>query len=153
MSHIRILANNQDVAELYKNHSTYHQGDSGLDVFFPDEINVGAKETKLINLKIKCEAWKNSNNPEPYSYYLFPRSSISKTPLRMSNSVGIIDAGYRGNLMVSVDNISDDDFLIEKGSRLFQICGPTLSSITFELADTLSETSRGEGGFGSTNVS
>ena len=66
MSHIRILANNQDVAELYQNHSTYHQGDSGLDVFFPDEINVGAKETKLINLKIKCEAWKNSNNPEAY---------------------------------------------------------------------------------------
>ena len=72
MSHIRILANNQDVAELYQNHSTYHQGDSGLDVFFPDEINVGPKETKLINLKIKCEAWKNSNNPEAYSYYLFP---------------------------------------------------------------------------------
>ena len=54
--------------------------------------------------------------------------------------------------MVSVDNISDNDFLIEKGSRLFQICGPTLSSITFELADThylkLVVVKRG---FGSTN--
>ena len=73
------------------------------------------------------------------------------SPLRMSNSVGIIDAGYRGNLMASVDNISDEPFLIEKGTRLFQICGPTLSRVTFELTDTLSETSRGEGGFGSTN--
>ena len=38
MSHIRILANNQDVAELYQNHSTYHQGDSGLDLFFNEEV-------------------------------------------------------------------------------------------------------------------
>ena len=151
MVHIRILPDNQDVAELYANHSTYHEGDSGLDLFFPDEINVGPRETKLINLKIKCEAWKNEHTPETYSYYLFPRSSISKTPLRMSKSVGIIDAGYRGNLMASVDNISDEAFLIEKGTRLFQICGPTLSRITFELTDSLSETSRGEGGFGSTN--
>ena len=151
MVHIKILPDNQEVQALYENHSTYHEGDSGLDLFFPDEINVGPKETKLINLKIKCEAWKNTVTSETYSYYLYPRSSISKTPLRMSNSVGIIDAGYRGNLMVSVDNISEDTVIIEKGSRLFQICGPTLSRITFELTDTLSETSRGEGGFGSTN--
>ena len=69
----------------------------------------------------------------------------------MSNSVGIIDAGYRGNIMVSLDNISDETFLIEKGQRLFQICSPTLDSITMELTDRLSDTSRGEGGFGSTN--
>ena len=149
--HLKILPNNQEVWELYSNHSTYHEGDSGLDLFFPDEVNVGPKETKLINLKIKCEAWKNANNSETYSYYLYPRSSISKTPLRMSNSVGIIDAGYRGNLMVSVDNISENHFLIEKGTRLFQICGPTLSPISFELTNSLSETDRGEGGFGSTN--
>ena len=151
MVHIKILPDNQEVHSLYENHSTYHEGDSGLDLFFPDEVNIGPKETKLINLKIKCEAWKNAATSETYSYYLYPRSSISKTPLRMSNSVGIIDAGYRGNLMVSVDNISEDSFIVEKGSRLFQICGPTLSRITFELTDTLSETSRGEGGFGSTN--
>jgi|TARA_B110001469_G_C9546953_1_gene271466 dUTP pyrophosphatase len=154
MVHIKILPDNQEVQALYENHSTYHDGDSGLDLFFPDEINVGPKETKLINLKIKCEARNELRETERtmmVSYYLYPRSSISKTPLRMSNSVGIIDAGYRGNLMVSVDNISEDTVIIEKGSRLFQICGPTLSRITFELTDTLSETSRGEGGFGSTN--
>ena len=142
---------NDEIKVMYTGHNHYNPGDVGLDLFFPDEINVGARETTLINLKVKCEAWKNTRNPETYSYYLFPRSSISKTPLRMSNSVGIIDSGYRGNLMESVYNISDDPFLIEKGTRLFQICGPTLSNITFQLADTLSETSRGEGGFGSTN--
>ena len=149
--HLRIVPDNHEVRELYRDHSTYHEGDSGLDLFFPEEVNIGPRETKLINLKIKCEAWKNANNPETYSYYLYPRSSISKTPLRMSNSVGIIDAGYRGNIMVSVDNISDNPFTIDKGTRLFQICGPTLSNITFELTDSLSNTSRGDGGFGSTN--
>ena len=85
------------------------------------------------------------------SYYLYPRSSISRTPLRMSNSVGIIDAGYRGSLMVSVDNISDEGYTIKSGDRLFQVCASTLPPISFELSTTLSETTRGEGGFGSTN--
>lgn len=145
---LRVFVENQDIRELYNNHSTYHEGDSGLDLFFPEEVNIGPRETKLINLHIKCEALVGDRN---VSYYLYPRSSISKTPLRMSNSVGIIDAGYRGNLMVSLDNISDEPFLIEKGQRLFQICSPTLDSITMELTDSLSDTSRGEGGFGSTN--
>jgi len=149
--HLRILPDNQGVRELYSNHSTYHIGDSGLDLFFPEEINIGPGETKLINLKIKCEAWKDVNNTDNCSYYLYPRSSISKTPLRMSNSVGIIDAGYRGNIKVSVDNISDDPYTVEAGSRLFQICGPTLTSVSFELTHSLSETARGTGGFGSTN--
>lgn len=145
---LRVFVENQDIRELYNNHSTYHEGDSGLDLFFPEEVNISPRETKLINLHIKCEALVGDRN---VSYYLYPRSSISKTPLRMSNSVGIIDAGYRGNIMVSLDNISDETFLIEKGQRLFQICSPTLDSITMELTDRLSDTSRGEGGFGSTN--
>lgn len=146
--HLRLLPENQDIKELYENHSTYHAGDSGLDLFFINEENIGPKETKLISLGIKCEAFLDDEN---ISYYLYPRSSISKTPLRMSNSVGIIDAGYRGSIMVSVDNISDEPYIINKGQRLFQICDPMLMPITFELSNELSETSRGEGGFGSTN--
>ena len=46
------------------------------------------------------------------SYYLYPRSSIIKTPLRMSNSVGIIDAGYRGNIIGCVDNIGDIPYTV-----------------------------------------
>ena len=149
--HIRIKPENEIVASFYTNHSTYHEGDSGIDLFFIEDVNVGPRETKLISLGIKCEAWKNPGNPEQYSYFLVPRSSISKTPLRMSNSLGIIDAGYRGSIMVSVDNISDSDYLIEKGQRLFQICACNLGPITFDLTNYLSETARGEGGFGSTN--
>ena len=146
-----IKTENPVLTTLYSDHQFYNPGDSGLDLFFPEDINLNPHETKIINLQIKCEAWKNSKNSESYSYYLYPRSSISKTPLRMSNSVGIIDSGYRGNLMVAVDNTSDIVYMIKKGQRLFQICSPNLSPVTFSLVDTLSETSRGEGGFGSTS--
>ena len=76
----------------------------------------------------------------------------AKTPLRLSNSVGIIDAGYRGNIMAIVDNLSDEDFVIEQNTRLFQLCSPDLSPISFEVVNELSETSRGSGGLGSTGA-
>ena len=149
--HLSILSETPEIRTLYEDHSTYHEGDSGLDLFFPEEVNMEPRETKKINLGIKCEAYPSKNKEHNISYYLYPRSSISKTPLRMANSVGIIDAGYRGFIMIAVDNISDEPYCIEKEQRLFQICAPTLSSLTFELTDVLSYTSRGEGGFGSTN--
>jgi dUTP pyrophosphatase len=91
------------------------------------------------------------------SYYLYPRSSLSKTPLRLANSVGIIDAGYRGNLIVALDHINRDykneeTYTIENGTRLVQICSPSLESFDFKLVNELSETKRGAGGFGSTNT-
>ena len=81
---------------------------------------------------------------------LVPRSSISKTPLRMANSIGIIDAGYRGEIMAAVDNISDEDYMISPGDRLFQLVHPTLYPIHASVESNLSDTERGEGGFGST---
>ena len=149
--HLSILPLNNEIKEMYESHSTYHEGDSGLDLFFTEDINVDVNETKIISLGIKCEAWPSKNKEHTISYYLYPRSSISKTPLRMANSVGIIDAGYRGYIKVAVDNISNEPYTIKKGQRLFQICSPTLQPLSFELSTSLSETNRGEGGFGSTN--
>ena len=114
-------------------------------------MNIPAGGTKLISLDIQCEAFVDKNKDQNVSYYLYPRSSIYKTPLRTANSVGIIDAGYRGTIMAAVDNRSTEDYTVTPGQRLFQLCGPTLEPITFELVNQLSETSRGEGGFGSTN--
>ena len=76
----------------------------------------------------------------------------ANTPLRLANSVGIIDAGYRGNIIGIVDNLSDEDFVIEQNTRLFQICSPSLSSISFSVVNVLSDTSRGTGGLGSTGA-
>ena len=145
---LRILCDNDDVKDMYENHNHFHNGDSGLDLYFPENVELPPKSFgTLVSFCIKCEGLKNGDN---ISYYLYPRSSISKTPLRVSNSVGIIDSGYRGNIMAALDNHSDEPYVIEKGTRLFQICCPILSQIDMKVVDELSDTSRGTGGFGST---
>ena len=99
----------------------------------------------MLDLGVRCQPSGTSG------YYLYPRSSISKTPLRLANSVGIIDASYRGTLKVVVDNNSDELVRIKKGDRLFQLCMPNLEpfDVVFGTVNRLTE--RGEGGFGSTN--
>ena len=125
------------------------RGDAGLDLYCPGDMVVLPGHTGKIDFKIQCEGLSD-NDDRNVCYYLYPRSSISKTPLRLANSVGIIDAGYRGNLMAVVDNISDEPFSIQKGQRLFQICGRYLEPIHLTLVETLSDSERGNGGFGST---
>lgn len=124
-------------------------GDAGLDLYCPGDLTVPPHETVKIDLKVQCEGLSD-NDGRNVCYYLYPRSSITKTPLRLANSVGIIDAGYRGNIMAVVDNISDEPYHIQKGRRLFQICGRFLEPINLALVDTLSDSERGNGGFGST---
>jgi dUTP pyrophosphatase len=125
------------------------RGDAGLDLYCPGDLTIPPHETFKIDLKIQCEGL-SENDSKNVCYYLYPRSSISKTPLRLANSVGIIDAGYRGNLMAVVDNISDEPYHVQKGHRLFQICGRFLEPIHLTLVDILSDSERGNGGFGST---
>jgi hypothetical protein len=92
-------------------------------------------------------------------YCIYPRSSISKTPLLLANHVGVIDSGYSGNLIGAFRHISasSDTYVIEKGARLLQICHPGLMPFTVEMVEKEQhlfaggETSqRGNGGFGST---
>jgi len=150
--HLRIKTDNITLWSNYENHNSYHEGDSGLDLFTPEDIIVPAGAISFkVDLRIQCEAYSDKNKTLNISYYLYPRSSMgAKTPLRLANSVGIIDAGYRGNIMAIIDNISQEDFMIEAGSRMFQLCSPILSPVSFQLSDELSETSRGAGGLGST---
>jgi len=84
----------------------------------------------------------------PSAFYLYPRSSISKTELRLANSVGIIDRGYRGNLCAMFD--VKTPFVAMKGQRFVQICEPSLEPFKVVIVDELDSTKRGEGGFGST---
>ena len=90
--------------------------------------------------------------PEPYK--LYPRSSMgSKTPLRLSNQIGVIDSGYRGNLMACTDNISDKEYTINKYDRLLQIVAFTGEPIIVKMVNSIDEldsTKRGSDGFGST---
>jgi len=141
---IKIKPFNSSVKSLYENHGHFHDGDAGIDLFVVEEQTIKAGETTRICLGIACE------NIENKPYLLMPRSSIAKTPLRQCNSIGLIDAGYRGEIMAAVDNIKNEDYTVEKGQRLFQLVAMDGSPIHFELVDELTETTRGKGGFGST---
>lgn len=139
-----------DTMEHYKNFSSHHEGDSGIDLINPNNGNmIQPTEIDTINFNISCSMVDKNN--KPISYYLVPRSSICKTPWQMANSIGIIDAGYRGNIMAKVRNSSNKDATVVKGQSLFQIIAPDLKPIKIIIVDSLSETSRGSGGFGSTN--
>ena len=116
-----------------------------------EKIINDAFENKKVDLGVKCAAF--DKNGDPISFYVYPRSSIGKTKVRLANCVGIIDSGYRGCLGVMFDNISKSPVEVEKGTRLVQICSPTLSPIKVEVVaneDVLGSTQRGAGGFGST---
>jgi dUTP pyrophosphatase len=147
---IRIL--DDAVKNYYSGASSAYKNDSGLDLVVVKQQIIPANSRGVaINLGISCEP------PTNKGYYLYPRSSISNTPLRLSNSIGIIDCGYRGPIIAKVDNLSDSDYVINSYDtsgapmRLFQLCTPDLSPFKFKLVSELSVTDRGIGGFGSSN--
>ena len=152
--------------EFYKleDYSNYtKKSDCGFDLFCPDDITIPAKSlSNKIDLKIICslmsipesaiyDFYLDKNKYKYVGYKIYPRSSMgSKTPLRLSNSVGIIDPEYRGNIMILLDNHSDQDYKIQRGDRLVQIVSFSGEPIACCYAETLNKTSRGTGGFGST---
>lgn len=142
--HLKIQAFNNSVRSYYEDHGHFHEGDAGLDLYCPREVIFQPGETKPIKMQIACESL------EQRPYWLISRSSISKTPLRMCNAIGLIDAGYRGEIMAYCDNIKDKSYTVEPGQRLFQLVAMDGSPISYELVEELSASSRGDGGFGST---
>lgn len=94
--------------------------------------------------------------PEGYVGLLFPRSSISKYDLSLTNCVGVIDSGYRGEVIVKFRNTRTDEKyakIYSKGDRVAQLIVMPYPKITLVEAQELSQTERGEGGFGSTGIS
>ena len=172
MTVLYIVCNNTDTVEYYKNRSNYDT-DSGVDLYVTEDVKFYPGETKFVNLNIKCKMLDKNDNS--IAYYLYPRSSISKTPLRLANSVGIIDKDYRGNIIAALQYVPHNNFLqsilkqdkhdhltscklmeeheytLKKGDKIVQICAHDLKPIKIILVDELDETIRGEGGFGSTN--
>lgn len=161
---IYINTNDQELTERYKiaakkhnsdNHNIHY--DSGFDVFMPNSIEVDKQYGYLVDTKIVCEMEDLSKyqydnmsilKKTPRSFYLYPRSSLSKTPFRLANSVGIIDSGYRGNVKCIFDVFKD--VKIDKYDRLMQICHPSLKPFSVNIVDKkFEETVRGDKGFGS----
>lgn len=156
---IQVLDNNN--IDLYRDHTEYHAGDSGLDLFMIENVEIPAHSTVIIGLGIKCQLesfnwcpykWVSEGFKKHKSYFIFPRSSISKTPLRLANSIGLVDSAYTGELKVALHNTSERPYQVKRGQRLVQLVKHNLSPVTFQLVDKHRDTTRGDGGFGSTGV-
>ena len=130
--------------------------DAGFDIFLPEDYGCKLESVNRINFQIKCSATMVCESGRRFctGYYMYPRSSLSKSMLRLANSVGIIDSGYRGPL-IGVFDCSVDNFLVYKCDKLVQICAPGLVPIYVRVVSDIAElgdtTARGEGGFGSTS--
>ena len=116
-------------------------GDAGIDLSAADRSVKGIWITYYTGLAIEI--------PEGYVGLLFPRSSVYKTEQRLANSVGVIDSGYRGEIMMKF-NRSMKEYQV--GDRIGQLIILPYPQIEFEEVKELSETNRGTGGFGSTGV-
>lgn len=158
---IAVNTENEDLLNIYKSHCNNHNAsimynafyNSGFDLFVPETVSIeGNFKTNMVSMDVKCEMI--DMNGKCCGYYMYPRSSISKTPLILANHVGIIDSGYRGNLIGAFKSSDSSPYIVEKHTRLLQITNAILSPIYVEMVNEteLSTTERGAGGFGSTGV-
>ncbi len=123
-------------------------GDAGFDLVSVDFVWLKPGESAVVSTGLAFEI------PEGYEMQIRPRSGLSaKTKLRVSNAPGTIDSGYRGEIKVLIDNIStEDSFTIGVGDRIAQGVIAPVFHASFTEVDELSETERGDKGFGSTGV-
>ena len=121
-------------------------GDAGMDLVATSIISETQTQiTYGIGLAMEI--------PKGFVGLIFPRSSVRKTRLMLSNCVGVVDSGYRGELQATFNKVNqnsqaENDYKV--GDRIAQIMIVPHPDIQFEEADELSDTERGEGGFGST---
>jgi dUTP pyrophosphatase len=189
---ILVDSDDKELVNMYKEAATKHNNkimndphfyDAGFDLYLPKnenacygtgtiffKKNLDGRINK-VDFKVKCCA-KMYHNGQMFSnvknyytpFYTYARSSMSKTPLRLANNQGIIDAGYRGNLIGMFDCIYNngsndknyDGYYMDAYSRMLQICAPGLVPIYVHIVTNIEElgpsTSRGEGGIGSTGI-
>ena len=121
---------------------------AGADLYNLNEaVTVPAHKTVLIHTGISAEI------PEGYAGLIYARSGLaSKRGLAPANKVGVVDADYRGEIMVALHNHSDIDATVDAGERVAQLVVTPFLKVEYQLADELSDTVRGAGGFGSTGT-
>lgn len=120
-------------------------GDAGADLYSLKSVTIEARSQKLVRTGIALEI------PLGYMGLIRPRSGLATKLGIGMNSSGVVDAGYRGEISVTLINHSDKPHNISPGQRIAQIVFvPVISGFDFQVVDELSDTQRGEGGYGST---
>jgi len=174
-----LYAKYQQAAEKHNNNvKNEDHPDAGFDLFVLSDLitrtssdygkqsSMDSLDSLKVRHGIRCFMMPPSHTLKTQSeaYFLYPRSSISKTPYRLANSVGIIDSGYRGEIIGMFDHHKETMHnypfcrMPNQYDRMCQICARNLEPFlvvvkivdSYNLEDVIGETRRGEGGFGST---
>lgn len=119
-----------------------HQGDAGLDLFSCVYFVLGKKQVEAIPTGIKVAI------PDGYVGLIWDKSGMSLKGIH--RLAGVIDSGYRGEVKVVMVNLSEGPFVIDKGMKIAQMLVQPIERVRIVEAEDLDNTSRGEGGFGST---
>ena len=157
-----IYVADEDMRNLYKEHlaNKHRYTDSGFDLLMPKQYLECDKNWYGVGLTVHTgiivAALTENGNPSPS--LLLPRSSICNTPLRLCNSIGLIDMGYRGEVMAKCDFVPFEirGYVIEKGDRIFQLVQHNFMPWKYiTIVDNPNDLpyaidNRGTGGFGST---
>lgn len=127
---------------------TYGSADAaGADLYAMEATTLAPGETKLIHTGLAMAI------PAGYGGFIFARSGLAtKRGLAPANKVGVIDADYRGEIMIALYNQSPLPQTIESGDRIAQLVLLPCPQAEFELSEDLPETARSSGGFGSTGI-
>jgi len=124
-------------------------GSAGADVcaYITEPVTLKKGERSIVPTGLFFEI------PEGYEIQVRPRSGLAaKNGVTVLNTPGTIDSDYRGELKVILINLGNEDFVINNGDRIAQIILAPVVQAAFEVVDAISETERGQGGFGSTGV-
>ena len=125
--------------------SQKHASDIGYDISASENITLKTDEVTLVSTGIAI------NLPAQCAGFVLPRSGLStKHKITLINSPGLIDPGYTGELLVPLINFSDNDYEIKVGDRIAQLVLINTISVDFKIVDSLPDTDRSSGGFGST---
>jgi len=121
-----------------------HPGDAGADLFSVEEVTIPAGQRRDVGTGLALGI------PLGCAGFVQPRSGLAfKHGIMVANSPGLIDAGYRGEVRVSLYNSGSEPFVVKVGERIAQLVIQRVEEPDFKVAEDLAETTRGEGGFGS----
>jgi len=121
-------------------------GAAACDLVSCGDVVIPARGRAMVPTGISVEC-------EGVAVLLFARSGLAvKRGIALANGVGVVDSDYRGEIMVGLINNTDEDYAVSEGERVAQMMFVPVAIADFVEADTLSDTDRGSGGFGSTDV-
>ena len=140
---IRIIRENEAKLPHYS-----HNGDSGMDLYSVEDCGViQPMERKLIRTGIRLEI------PVGYEAQIRPKSGLAiNHGITHLNTPGTIDSNYRGEIKIILINLGREPYKVEKGKKVGQMIFSKVETAVLEETEELSQTSRGDGGFGSTGL-